>query len=216
MRIRIHFWNQGFYDKKCEKKLQLSNFLGFCFLDFKLQFTYPKVSIKDAQATGEALSPQKKTSSTSKHEITSLFYFLLARQKNHLCKKRIFFRRHFLCAMTPLLYSFSSCRVCRGELSKFFTFFYICGSFLPSWIRIQQFKLMRILIHNPDVGYWLVNWQIYGKKRNILPEAMPTHMPIMKPIFILSRQEGPWLLYPAGIGILIKAYFTSEIKCFDF
>ncbi len=32
---------------------------------------------------------------------------------------------------------------------KFFTFFYICGSFLPSWIRIQQLKLMRIRIHNP-------------------------------------------------------------------
>ncbi len=45
---------------------------------------------------------------------------------------------------------------------------------------------------------------------------MPTHMPIMKPIFILSRQEGPWLLYPAGTGILIKAYCTSEIKCFHF
>ncbi len=27
---------------------------------------------------------------------------------------------------------------------KFFTFFYICESFLPSWIRIQPLKLMRI------------------------------------------------------------------------
>jgi hypothetical protein len=33
-----------------------------------LQFTYPQVSIKDAQATGEAFSPQKTTSSTLKHE----------------------------------------------------------------------------------------------------------------------------------------------------
>jgi hypothetical protein len=44
--------------------------------------------MKDAQATGEALSPQKGTSSTSRHQ-------------------------------------------------KFFTFFYGCESFLPSWIRIH-------------------------------------------------------------------------------
>jgi hypothetical protein len=31
-----------------------------------LQFTYPLASIKDSQATGEAFSPQKRTSSTSK------------------------------------------------------------------------------------------------------------------------------------------------------
>ncbi len=29
---------------------------------------------------------------------------------------------------------------------KFCTFFYFCGSFFPSWIRIQQLKLMRIRI----------------------------------------------------------------------
>jgi len=33
-----------------------------------LQFTNPQASIKDAQATGEAFSPQKRTSSTSKKE----------------------------------------------------------------------------------------------------------------------------------------------------
>ncbi len=33
---------------------------------------------------------------------------------------------------------------------KFFTFPYFYGSFLPSWIRIQQLKLMRI--HNPGFG----------------------------------------------------------------
>ncbi len=42
---------------------------------------------------------------------------------------------------------------------KFFTFFFICRSFLPSWIRIriQQLKLMRIRIriHNPDLFYGL-------------------------------------------------------------
>jgi hypothetical protein len=43
------------------------------FFDQKLKFTYPKASIKDAQATVEAFSPQKRTSSTSKHENSVLF-----------------------------------------------------------------------------------------------------------------------------------------------
>jgi hypothetical protein len=40
-----------------------------------LQFTYPKASIKDAQATGEAFSPQKRISSTSKDENSVLFFY---------------------------------------------------------------------------------------------------------------------------------------------
>ncbi len=38
---------------------------------------------------------------------------------------------------------------------KFFTFFYICVSFLPSWIQIQihQLRLMRIRIHNPALKF---------------------------------------------------------------
>jgi hypothetical protein len=43
------------------------------FFDQKLQFTYPYASIKDVKATGEAFSPQKKPSSTSRHEISKLF-----------------------------------------------------------------------------------------------------------------------------------------------
>jgi hypothetical protein len=39
----------------------------------KLQFTYPLASVKDFQATEEALSPQERTSSTSKHEISYFF-----------------------------------------------------------------------------------------------------------------------------------------------
>jgi hypothetical protein len=42
---------------------------GENFLGQNQQFTYPKASIKDFQATEEAVSPQKRTSSTSKHEI---------------------------------------------------------------------------------------------------------------------------------------------------
>ncbi len=38
--------------------------------DQKLQFTYSFASIKGVQATREAFSPQKRTSSTSKHEIS--------------------------------------------------------------------------------------------------------------------------------------------------
>ncbi len=37
--------------------------------------THPQASLKDAQATGEAFSSQKRTSSTSKHEISLLFLF---------------------------------------------------------------------------------------------------------------------------------------------
>jgi hypothetical protein len=42
-----------------------------------LQFTYPQASIKDAQAPGEAFSPQKGTSSTSKDEHSDLFSIFL-------------------------------------------------------------------------------------------------------------------------------------------
>jgi hypothetical protein len=48
------------------------NFSGnffFSFFDQKLQFTYPKASIKDVQTVGEVFSPQKNTSITSKDEI---------------------------------------------------------------------------------------------------------------------------------------------------
>jgi hypothetical protein len=69
-------WIQGFNDQKLKKKIQLI-FLKYLF-DQKLQFTY-------VQATGEAFSPQKRTSSTSR--------------------------------------------------MKFVNFFYVCWSFLPSWIR---------------------------------------------------------------------------------
>jgi hypothetical protein len=48
--------------------LQLNFF--FIFLDQKLQITYPYASIKDVQVTEEAFSSQKRTSNTSKHEIS--------------------------------------------------------------------------------------------------------------------------------------------------
>jgi hypothetical protein len=38
-----------------------------------MQFTYPYASIKDVQATGEACSPQKRTSSTSKMKFINFF-----------------------------------------------------------------------------------------------------------------------------------------------
>ncbi len=47
----------------------------------KLQFTHPKVSINDVQATGEAFSPQKRTSSTSKREICYFFPIFIG----HFC-----------------------------------------------------------------------------------------------------------------------------------
>ena len=89
MRIRNTFQFQilGFDDQKLEKIYSWK--FNFYFLDQKLPFTYPQASTKDAQSTGEAFSPQKRTSITSKHENSVLF-------------------------------------------------FYFCGSFLPSWIRIRN------------------------------------------------------------------------------
>jgi hypothetical protein len=45
----------------------------------KLQFTssYPYASIKDVLTTEEAFSPQKRTSSTSKHENSEFFILFL-------------------------------------------------------------------------------------------------------------------------------------------
>jgi hypothetical protein len=54
------------------KKFTAGNSI-FYFFDQKMQFTYPQASLKDAQATGESFSPQKGTSSTSKHENSLLF-----------------------------------------------------------------------------------------------------------------------------------------------
>jgi hypothetical protein len=62
------------------KKITAEKKINF-FFDQKLQFTYPKASIKDAQATGEAFSPQKRTSSTSKHENSLLFSIFVG----HVC-----------------------------------------------------------------------------------------------------------------------------------
>ncbi len=74
--IRIRFQQLGYIpiriqglDDQKFKKIYRSK-----ILDQKLQFTYPQASIKDVQATEEAFSLQKRTSSISKHEI-SLFFF---------------------------------------------------------------------------------------------------------------------------------------------
>jgi hypothetical protein len=62
LRIRIQDLDPGFDDLKL-KKIYSWKFY-FYFLDKKLLFIYPYASIKDAQATGEAFSPEKRTSST--------------------------------------------------------------------------------------------------------------------------------------------------------
>jgi hypothetical protein len=54
---------------KNSTKFTTENFL-LIFWDKKLQFTYPWAPIKEVQATEEDFSPQKRTSSTSKHEIS--------------------------------------------------------------------------------------------------------------------------------------------------
>ncbi len=58
---------------------QKLNFL--CYIKNYLLFTYPQTSIKDFQATEEAFSPQKWTSSTAKHEISYFFSIFVG----HFC-----------------------------------------------------------------------------------------------------------------------------------
>jgi hypothetical protein len=71
MRIKI----KGLDDQKFKKKLQLKK-IGtgiineYFFIYQKQRFNYPKAYIKDIQATREAFRTQRKTSSTSKHEIS--------------------------------------------------------------------------------------------------------------------------------------------------
>ncbi len=57
------------------KKITAEKKLNF-FLNQKLQFTYPKASIKNVQVTEEAFSSQKKPSNTSKHELINFFLLL--------------------------------------------------------------------------------------------------------------------------------------------
>ncbi len=62
----------GFWWPKIEKNYSCKKIWYFFYQI--LQFTY---SIKDVQAAWEAFSPQKRTSSTSKHEISSNFFLFL-------------------------------------------------------------------------------------------------------------------------------------------
>jgi hypothetical protein len=55
------------------KKLETFTAEKKIFFYQKLQFTYPSASMKDKQATGVAFGPQKRTSSTSKHEFFQFF-----------------------------------------------------------------------------------------------------------------------------------------------
>jgi hypothetical protein len=65
---------QGFDDQKLGKKLKLKKKSDFFIFGSKLQYTYLTLGLlKEIQATGEAFSPQKRTSSTSKHEIYYIF-----------------------------------------------------------------------------------------------------------------------------------------------
>jgi hypothetical protein len=67
MRIQI----QGFDDQKCTKKLQLKK--SNPSLDQKLQFAYPKASIKSKLQ--ESLQPSGENSSTSTCEFSKHFLF---------------------------------------------------------------------------------------------------------------------------------------------
>ncbi len=69
--IRIRIRIQGFDDQILKKSTA-----NFFFLTKIFHFTYPQTSIKDVNALGEASSPQKRTSSTSKMKFINFFLFL--------------------------------------------------------------------------------------------------------------------------------------------
>ncbi len=60
---------------KIWKKINVKTKKLLCFYQ-KLQFTCPQASVKDVRAI-EAFSPQNRTYSTSKHDISSLFSILV-------------------------------------------------------------------------------------------------------------------------------------------
>jgi hypothetical protein len=71
IRILLRLRIQGFDDNifknfTAEKK---------SYFDQKMQFIYPQASMKNVQTTGEAFSPHKRTSGTSKHNFFTFLYF---------------------------------------------------------------------------------------------------------------------------------------------
>jgi hypothetical protein len=129
IRIRIqHFrlntdTDPGFWWPKIGKNLQVKNTI---FFEQILQFTY--ASIKTVQAKGEAFIPQKRTSSTSKHEISKLFIFLWVRipipdplnrwnpDPEHWCTggSQIFFGKLGVLCWTRKAYSVAALPRCGG------------------------------------------------------------------------------------------------------
>ncbi len=65
---------QGFDDQNCKKNLQLKQ--NLIFFEIKnCNLLIPRSHTKVFQAPGEAFSSQKRTSGTSKHDISYVFYF---------------------------------------------------------------------------------------------------------------------------------------------
>jgi hypothetical protein len=76
MRIRIqHFRSMRIRIQKTKNWENINSWKN-CVLWWKIAINYSWASIKDVQATVEAFTPKKRTSSTSKHEISELFLFL--------------------------------------------------------------------------------------------------------------------------------------------
>jgi hypothetical protein len=86
MRIRIRVFPKCGSESRVLMTKNFTKFTAvklnfFAFLYRKFLFSYPYASIKDAQASGEAFIPKKRTPSTSKHENSSLFSIFVG----HFC-----------------------------------------------------------------------------------------------------------------------------------
>ncbi len=67
--------SRGLMTNNWEKRYRYSWQSFNLFLDQKLQFTYPYVSIKDIQATGEAFGPKKTPSNSKRKFINCIVFF---------------------------------------------------------------------------------------------------------------------------------------------
>ncbi len=131
--FRIPDPDPRFDDLKLEKIYSWK--FNFDFLDQKLLFTYPQASIKDTQATGEAFSPQKRTSSTSKHKNSVHFSIYMG----HFCPPVVSSRQSD--SNADRIRVFSS-MIFKTPTKKKFTFSKICCLLLSLHLH-QSSKILR-------------------------------------------------------------------------
>jgi hypothetical protein len=170
---------------------------NFYFLDQKLQFTYPLASIKDAQATGEAFSPQKRTSSTVLKNMKILDFFLFLWVIFALLDPDPQFEcgsgssNSNTCGSGSGYGSGSETLLKRKSSAskhKSLKFFFFCGSFPPSWSGSGSAFTMRIRIQPTKInvdpcGFGSLN-QVFVLSLELVP-----HFCLLKKVELFPATE---------------------------